>query len=77
MDTPIQDILKETHLSEDIIAPLVTGEGEKAELLKIIYHIERAEWDEAEEIAIGCGFDMEKTNQLYIEAMIDANKLLT
>lgn len=77
MDTPIQDILKETHLSEEIITPLVTGEGEKAELLKIIYHIERAEWDEAEEIAADCGYDMTKVNQLYIEAMIDANKLLT
>jgi len=77
MDTPIQDILKETHLSEEIITPLVTGEGEKAELLKIIYHIERAEWDEAEEIAADCGYEMTKVNQLYIEAMIDANKLLT
>ena len=77
MDTPIQDILKETHLSEEIITPLVTGEGEKAELLKIIYHIERAEWDEAEEIANDCGSDMAKINQLYIEAIVDANKLLT
>jgi EAL and modified HD-GYP domain-containing signal transduction protein len=77
MDTPMEDVLKETHLSEEIIRPLVTGEGEKAELLKIIYHIERAEWDEAEEIASTCGFDMTKVNQFYIEAMIDANKLLT
>jgi hypothetical protein len=29
----------------------VTGEGEKAELLKIIRHIERAEWEGAEELA--------------------------
>jgi EAL and modified HD-GYP domain-containing signal transduction protein len=77
MDTPMEDILKETHLSEEIMRPLLTGEGEKAELLKIIYHIERAEWDEAEEIAVACGFDMAKTNQFYIEAMIDANKLLS
>ncbi len=77
MDTPMEDILRETHLSEEIIKPLVTGEGEKAELLKIIYHIERAEWDEAMEIANSCGFDMAKINQFYVEAMIDANKLLT
>ncbi|NLA86031.1 MAG: HDOD domain-containing protein [Clostridiales bacterium] len=77
MDTPMEDILKETHLSEEITAPLITGEGEKADILKIIYHIERAEWDEAEEIADSCGLDIAKTNQLYIEAMVDANKLLT
>jgi EAL and modified HD-GYP domain-containing signal transduction protein len=77
MDAPMEDILRETHLSEEIINPLVTGEGEKAELLKIIYHIERAEWDEAEEIANECGCDIAQINQLYIEAMIDANKLLT
>jgi EAL and modified HD-GYP domain-containing signal transduction protein len=76
MDTPIDAILKETHLSEDIVKPLVTGEGEKAEMLKIIAHIERAEWDEAKSIAAACGIDQAKTNQYYIEAMIDANKLL-
>jgi EAL and modified HD-GYP domain-containing signal transduction protein len=76
MDTPIESILKETHLSEEIIRPLVTGEGEKAELLKIIYHIERAEWGMSGEYAAKCGVDQTKTNQLYIEAMIDANKLL-
>ncbi|MEL4106732.1 HDOD domain-containing protein [Oscillospiraceae bacterium WX1] len=76
MDTPIDAILKETHLSEEITKPLITGEGEKAELLKIITHIERAEWDEAREYAAKCGVDSGKTNQFYIEAMIDANKLL-
>jgi EAL and modified HD-GYP domain-containing signal transduction protein len=77
MDTPIEAILKETHLSEEIIKPLITGEGEKADLLRIIHHIERAEWDEAEELSNKCGFDQSKTNQFYIEAMIDANKLLS
>ncbi|UOO37320.1 HDOD domain-containing protein [Oscillospiraceae bacterium CM] len=76
MDTPIDAILKETHLSEEITKPLITGEGEKAELLKIITHIERAEWDEARAYAAKCGVDPGKTNQFYIEAMIDANKLL-
>jgi EAL and modified HD-GYP domain-containing signal transduction protein len=76
MDTPMEAILKETHLSDDIVQPLVTGEGEKAELLKVITCIERAEWDEAEEIAASFGFSMTKANQFYIEAMIDANKLL-
>ena len=76
MDTPIEAILKETHLSDEIIRPLVTGEGETAELLRIIHHIERAEWNEADEYAVKCGIDYMKTNQFYLEAMIDANKLL-
>ncbi len=77
MDTPIEAILQETHLSDDIVRPLVTNEGEMADLLRVISHIERAEWDAAEEAAAGIGFDMAKANQLYIEAMIDANKLLS
>ena len=76
MDTPMDVILKETHLSDEIITPLITGEGDKADLLKIITHIERAEWDEARELAEKSGVDQAKTNQYYIQAMIDANNLL-
>lgn len=76
MDTPMEAVLKETHLSEEITLPLITGEGEKAELIKIICNIERAKWDEANEIIKRHGFDLSKINRFYIEAMIDANKLL-
>lgn len=76
MDAPIEVIMNETHLSPEICEPLITGEGEKAELLRIIGLIEKAEWDEIVNQLHKFGFDQEKIFRFYIEAMIDANKLL-
>ncbi|HHU22259.1 MAG TPA: HDOD domain-containing protein [Clostridiales bacterium] len=76
MDVSIETIMKETHLSSEISEPLITQKGEKAELLQIIKHIERAEWDEAMEICNKYNIDGDKVYKLYVEAIINANKLL-
>jgi EAL and modified HD-GYP domain-containing signal transduction protein len=76
MDTTYESIMNETHLSPEICEPLITGQGERAELLSIIVHIEKAEWDEAIEIASKYNIEQKKINQFYIESMISANKLL-
>ncbi len=76
MDTTYESIMNETHLSPEICEPLITGKGERAELLSIIVHIEKAEWDEAIEIAKKYNIEQKKINQYYIESMISANKLL-
>lgn len=75
MDTPMESIMKQTHFSSEICAPLLTGEGELAELLQIIVDIEQAQWDEARKIAEKYGLEMKKINRFYLEAMISANKL--
>jgi len=77
MDSKIEDIMKQTHLSPEICEPLMTGEGEKAELLKIIVNIEKAQWDEALTISMKYGIEENKMNQYYIESMVSANKILT
>jgi c-di-GMP-related signal transduction protein len=76
MDVSIETIMKETHLSKEISEPLLTQKGEKAELLKIIKHIEKAEWDEAVEICNKYNLDSNMVYKLYVEAIINANKLL-
>ncbi|HBR09426.1 MAG TPA: hypothetical protein DD735_11125 [Clostridiales bacterium] len=76
LGSPMAAIMAETHLNQDICGPLVTGEGERARLLDIIRHIERAEWGEAAEIAESCGISQEKVFQFYLDAIREAQKLL-
>lgn len=76
MDAPMEVILQETHLADEITEPLITGQGVKAELIRLIENIERARWEEAEEAAKRAGLSLTRATQFYIEAMTDANKLL-
>ena len=76
MDAPIENILQETHLTEEITEPLITGKGIKAELVRVIHHIERAQWEEAEAAAKRANLTLSRAAQFYIEAMTDANKVL-
>lgn len=76
LDAPMETIMEETHLSREICEPLITGEGERADLLKIIRHIERAEWDEATAIADRYGIGQDKVSEYYVEAIKQSHKLL-
>ena len=76
MDASLRSILRETHLSREICEPLLTRRGDRADYLKIIRHIERAEWDEANEIAQKYGLDQDVVNSCYLKAIYDANRLM-
>jgi EAL and modified HD-GYP domain-containing signal transduction protein len=76
MDASMESIMEETHLSRDICDPLITGEGERAELVKIICHIERAEWEQAVVISDKYSIKEDKVIRIYMESMKEANKLL-
>lgn len=76
MDSPVELILKQSHLSPEICEPLITGKGEMADILTIIVNIEKAQWDEAWLTADQYGIDRRKINKFYIESMVGANKLL-
>ena len=76
MDVSIVTIMEETHLSREISEPLLTDKGEKADLLRIIKHIEKAEWEEAVEICDKYKLDSNMVYKLYVDSIISANKLL-
>jgi EAL and modified HD-GYP domain-containing signal transduction protein len=76
LDAPMETIMEETHLSREICEPLVTGRGDRADLLQIIRHIERAEWDEAMAIADRYGIEQDRINSCYIDAIKESHKLL-
>ncbi len=76
MDSPLEVILSQTHLSETISNTLITGQGKLADILQIIIHIEKAEWDEIEPYMEKYNLSMNSINKCYIEAMKDANKIM-
>lgn len=76
MDTPMELIMKQSHFSDDIRGPLMTGEGQMADLLRIIVCMEQARWDEAKAISDRYGITQRTVSKLYIDSMIGANKLL-
>ncbi len=69
MDSPLEVILSQTHLSETISNNLITGQGKLADILQIIIHIEKAEWDEIEPYMEKSNLSMNSINKCYIEAM--------
>ncbi|MGE4354555.1 MAG: EAL and HDOD domain-containing protein [Oscillospiraceae bacterium] len=76
LDAPIETIMAETHLSPDICDPLISGKGERAELLEIICQIEQAQWDKVMVLSEKFGISQYKVYQFYVEANKEANKLL-
>lgn len=76
MDSPIEAILSQTHLSESISKTLITGQGKIADILKIIKHIEKAEWEEMEPYMEKYNLSIKDINKCYIDAMRDANKIM-
>lgn len=76
MDTSMELILKQSHFSEEICQPLLTGEGQMADILQIVINIEQARWDEAGAISERYNIELRKAGQIYLESMVSANKLL-
>jgi EAL and modified HD-GYP domain-containing signal transduction protein len=76
MDSPIDAILNQAHLSKNINDTLLTGQGKIGELLQIIVNIEKANWEEADFYMAKYKLSMQKVNKCYIEAMKDTNKIM-
>ena len=69
MDLSMEDIAKRTNIAEHIYMPLVTGEGTYAEILSIIVHYERSEWDTCFEMAKKYNLTAVQLHNMYIEAI--------
>ena len=50
--------------------------GKIADILKIIKHIEKAEWEEMEPYMEKYNLSIKDINKCYIDAMRDANKIM-
>ncbi len=76
MDAPMHAILQQTHLSQELTDALVTGEGRLADLLQIIVHYERGEWEEALSYAAQYQISPDTVLRFYTEALTKSNQVL-
>lgn len=76
MKAPMEEVLSQTNLSSRVTQPLMTGEGDLAELLRLVVCYERADWVQADEIAKKFGMDVSMLSKYYMEAMEEAVDLL-
>lgn len=76
MKAPIEEVLSHTNLSAKVKEPLMSGEGDLAELLNLVISYERADWLKADEIAKKFGINQNLLAKYYLEAMEEAVDLL-
>jgi c-di-GMP-related signal transduction protein len=76
MKVPMQEVLSQTNLSSRVTKPLLTGEGELAELLQIVIGYERADWELVAEGTEKFGFDENQLSKFYLEALEEAIDIL-
>jgi len=69
LDRPMNDILKELPLDDDIVTALLRGDNELGHLLKMILHYEKAEWDEFSVSAKELGIPENDVAELYRQAL--------
>ncbi len=76
MEAPMDEILSQTNLGDEITIPLVTGEGELADILQIMIYYEHAEWDKASELAEQFHIPKDLISKYYIDALQEAYELI-
>ena len=76
MRAPMEDVLSQTNLSQKITEPLLTGEGELADLLQMLIAYERAKWDKVTELAEQFGLNEDQVSKFYLDALQEAYELL-
>ena len=67
MDTAMLDLIEQTNLAENIARPLLTGEGRFAELLRMVIHYERSEWDQMLSMAETLHIEPKTLSDIYLE----------
>jgi Predicted signal transduction protein containing EAL and modified HD-GYP domains len=76
MKVPMDEVLSQTNLSSKITKPLLDGEGDFADLLRIVIGYERADWGSTTEIAERFRLDEDLLAKYYLEALKEAIEML-
>ncbi len=69
LDRPMNDILKELPLDDDIVTALLRGDNDLGRLHHMALHYEKAEWDEFAAIAKELGIPEKDVAELYRQAL--------
>jgi EAL and modified HD-GYP domain-containing signal transduction protein len=69
MESPMEDIMSQMHLDKEVAGPLISKSGGCYDLLRIIMHYERGDFEEAVDIASGMGIEERALVGTYVEAV--------
>jgi CheY-like chemotaxis protein len=72
----MDEVLSQTNLSSKLTEPLLTGEGELADLLKIVIGYEQADWSQAAPVIEKYRLNENQLSRFYLEALVEANSYL-
>lgn len=76
MRAPMEEVLSQTNLSSRLTDPLLTGEGELAELLQIVIGYELADWSQASLVIEKYRLNENQLSRFYLDALVEANSYL-
>jgi EAL and modified HD-GYP domain-containing signal transduction protein len=69
MESPMEDIMSQMHLDREVAEPLISKSGGCYDLLRIIMHYERGDFENAVNIAAEMGLDEGVLVDAYVEAV--------
>ncbi len=69
MSRPIDEILSEIQVEEDIHKALVAAEGPLGHILELVKAMEKGEWDSLSDNAAKLGIDEQRLPQAYVDAV--------
>jgi len=76
MEAPMVEILERTNLAPEITKQLISGKGELVQMLSMLTHYERGEWDEVEEVAGYFRISEETVGKLYMDSLVTASEMI-
>lgn len=75
IDAPIEEILEEIPIAEDVKKALISKEGEAGKLYELILCHERAQWHEIKQLAGELGIQTNMMAQVYMECVEEVNRI--
>lgn len=75
VDAPLEELLVEIPIREEVKKALLAGEGETGKLYNLIISYEKADWDQCTKIAKEEGIKISELSQLYINCVEEVNSI--
>lgn len=75
IDAPMEEILREIPVSEEVKAALISKEGEAGKLYNLVLSYEKADWSEIKILAEELGLQTNVMGQIYMECVEEINEI--
>ncbi|MCI9271992.1 MAG: HDOD domain-containing protein [Dorea sp.] len=75
IDAPMEEILQEIPIVEEVKTALISKEGSAGRLYELILYYEQAQWSEIKEIAEELGLHTNEMAQIYMECVEEVNDI--